>query len=135
LYDWNQHYKMSLFGYELLYDWNQHYKMSLFGYELFSLVITLLLLKCRTAIQALFHYLNLCLSVMLDSLSCSFTSMSFLTVLLFIGSLNFFLFGVFEGYFQCWRTSVSRIIHLRLQRKKMKSSLKNCQHEPYAYSQ
>jgi hypothetical protein len=29
LYDWNQHYKMSLFGYELLYDWNQHYKMSL----------------------------------------------------------------------------------------------------------
>jgi hypothetical protein len=33
---------------------------------------------CRTAIKALFLYFNLCLSVMLDSLSCSFTSISFL---------------------------------------------------------
>ena len=36
-------------------------------------------MKCRRAIKALFLYFNLCLSIMLDSLSCSFTSMSFLT--------------------------------------------------------
>jgi hypothetical protein len=35
--------------------------------------------KCRTAIKALFLYLNLGLSVMLDILSCSFTSIYFLT--------------------------------------------------------
>jgi len=35
--------------------------------------------KCKTAIKALFLYTNLCLSVKLDSLSCSFTSISFLT--------------------------------------------------------
>jgi hypothetical protein len=35
--------------------------------------------KCRTAIKALFLYFNLCLSVMLDSLSCSFTSIFFRT--------------------------------------------------------
>jgi hypothetical protein len=29
--------------------------------------------KCRTAIKSLFLYFNICLSVMLDSLSCSFT--------------------------------------------------------------
>ena len=34
-------------------------------------------MKCRTAIQSLFLYLN-CLGVMLNSLSCSFTSISFL---------------------------------------------------------
>ena len=33
----------------------------------------------RTAIKALFLYMNWCLSVMWDSLSCSFTSISFLT--------------------------------------------------------
>jgi len=35
--------------------------------------------KCRTAIKVLFSYFNLCPSVNLDSLSCSFTSISFLT--------------------------------------------------------
>ena len=35
-------------------------------------------LKCRTAIKALLLNFNLCRSVMLDSLSCSFTSISFL---------------------------------------------------------
>ena len=33
----------------------------------------------RTAIKALFFYFNLCQSEKLDSLSCSFTSKSFLT--------------------------------------------------------
>jgi hypothetical protein len=32
--------------------------------------------KCKTAINALFLYLNLYLNVMLNSLSCSFTSVS-----------------------------------------------------------
>jgi hypothetical protein len=31
-------------------------------------------LKCRTVIKALLLYFNLCLSVMLDNLSCPFTS-------------------------------------------------------------
>jgi len=35
--------------------------------------------KCRTAIKGLLLYFNLCLSLVLDSLSCSFTSISFLT--------------------------------------------------------
>jgi len=35
-------------------------------------------MKCRTAIKVLFLYLNLCPSVMLNSLSCLFTSISFL---------------------------------------------------------
>jgi hypothetical protein len=35
--------------------------------------------KCRTAIKMLFLYFNLCLSIMFDSLSSSFTSISFLT--------------------------------------------------------
>jgi hypothetical protein len=39
---------------------------------------TTVTLKCRTAIKALFLYFNLCPSVMLDSLSCSFTYISFL---------------------------------------------------------
>jgi len=34
--------------------------------------------KCRTARKALCLYFNVCLSVMLDSLSCSFTPMSFI---------------------------------------------------------
>jgi hypothetical protein len=34
--------------------------------------------ECGTAIKILFLYFNLCLSVMLDSMSCSFTSISFL---------------------------------------------------------
>jgi hypothetical protein len=32
--------------------------------------------KCRTVIQALFIYITLCLSVMFNNLSCSFTSIS-----------------------------------------------------------
>ena len=36
-------------------------------------------IKCRTAIKILFLYFNLCLSVKFDSLSCSFTSILFLT--------------------------------------------------------
>jgi len=43
---------------------------------------TIVAVRCRTAIKALFLYFNLCLSVMFDSLSCSFTSISFLTNLL-----------------------------------------------------
>ena len=35
--------------------------------------------KCKTAIKALFLYLNLCLNVMLNGLSCSFTFISYLT--------------------------------------------------------
>ena len=35
--------------------------------------------KCRTAIKALFLYFNSCLSVMFDSLSCSFIPISFLS--------------------------------------------------------
>jgi hypothetical protein len=34
--------------------------------------------KCRTAIKTCSLYFNVCLSVMLDSQSCSFTSISFL---------------------------------------------------------
>jgi len=37
------------------------------------------IVKFRTAIKALFLYINLCQSVKLDSLSCSFTSISLLT--------------------------------------------------------
>ena len=59
-------------------------------YELFSLLQTILWLKCRTAIKVLFLYFNLCLSVMLDSLSCSFTSMSFLN------NINTFVFISFR---------------------------------------
>ena len=36
--------------------------------------------KCRTAIQVLFLYFNLCLSIKMNSLSCSFTSKSFLLI-------------------------------------------------------
>ena len=36
-------------------------------------------MKCRTAIKVMFLYLILCPSVMLDSLSCSFTSTAILT--------------------------------------------------------
>ena len=35
--------------------------------------------KCRTAIKVMFLYINSCLSIMIDRLSCSFTSISFLT--------------------------------------------------------
>ena len=53
--------------------------------------------KCRTAIKTMFLYFNLCLSVMLDSFSCSFTSTSNLTSLQY----NFrfeLLFGcIFQG--------------------------------------
>ena len=35
--------------------------------------------KCRTAITVLFLYFNVCLSIKLDSLSCSFTFLSFHT--------------------------------------------------------
>ena len=47
-------------------------------YELCSLLKALLWLKYRTSIKGMFLYLNLRLSVMLDSLSCSFTSIAFL---------------------------------------------------------
>ena len=39
----------------------------------------IVIVNCRTAIKTLPLYLNLCLSVMLDILSCSFKSISFLT--------------------------------------------------------
>jgi hypothetical protein len=41
-----------------------------------------------TAIKVLFLYFNLCLSVILDSLSCSFTSISFLTNCSFINPIT-----------------------------------------------
>ena len=42
------------------------------------LIVTLLInVKCKTAINALLCYLNLCLNVVLDSLSCSFTSIPY----------------------------------------------------------
>ena len=47
-------------------------------YELCSLFKMRLWLKCRTAIKVLFLFLNLCLSVKLDSHSVSCTSISFL---------------------------------------------------------
>ena len=48
--------------------------------------------KYRTAIEVLFLYCNLCLSVMLDSLSSSFTSISLLTkwYLLYYSKSTFF---------------------------------------------
>jgi hypothetical protein len=46
--------------------------------------VTSVNVKYRTAIQALFLYFILCLSIMLDRLSCSFTSISFLTNLLWL---------------------------------------------------
>jgi len=36
-------------------------------------------MKCKTARKAMLLYLNLCLSVILDSLSCSYTPIYFLT--------------------------------------------------------
>jgi hypothetical protein len=47
---------------------------------MFIIKVGTVTLKCRTVIKALFLYFNLCLSIMLDSLSCSFTSISFLTI-------------------------------------------------------
>ena len=44
--------------------------------------------KCRTAIKVLFLYFNLCLSVMLNSLSCPFTSISVLTDYSYISPRN-----------------------------------------------
>ena len=40
--------------------------------------------ECSPAIKAMFLYFNLCLSVMLDCISCSFTSILFLANYLFI---------------------------------------------------
>ena len=47
--------------------------------------------KCRTAIKVLFLYRNLCLSVNFDSISCSFTSISFLTYLL---QINLYVYEI-----------------------------------------
>ena len=44
--------------------------------------------KCRTAIKALFLYLNVCLSVKLDRLSWSFTSIAFLFKCSIIREIN-----------------------------------------------
>ena len=53
-------------------------------YTFFSLSKTLLWLrKCRTAITPLFLYLNVCISVMLNSLWCPYTSISFFYYKLF----------------------------------------------------
>ena len=38
-----------------------------------------MIVKCRATLKVLFFYFNLCLSVKLDSLPCSFISISFLT--------------------------------------------------------
>jgi succinate dehydrogenase hydrophobic anchor subunit len=46
---------------------------------MFIIEDTTVTVKCRTAIKVMFLYFNLCLSVTLNSLSCSFTSISFLT--------------------------------------------------------
>ena len=58
--------------------------VNILGYEHNSLK-TLLWLKCRTAIlKVLFLYFNLCWSVKLDSLSCPFASISFLSKYIYI---------------------------------------------------
>jgi len=49
--------------------------------------------KCRIAIKVLSLFFNLCLSVTLDSLSCSFTSISFLTNWLTL--MNSFIIHIF----------------------------------------
>ena len=54
--------------------------------------------KCRTAKKWMFFYLNWCLSVMLNSLSCPFISISFLTNKL---SFVLFCFFVFFQEFDC----------------------------------
>jgi hypothetical protein len=58
-----------------------HYKefITLFQLKLGELQTPTVTVKCRMAIKVLFRYFNLCLSVMLDSLLCSFTSISFPT--------------------------------------------------------
>jgi hypothetical protein len=60
-------------------DWGMLDTEDLTVTEVCLILKTLLWLKCRTAIKELFLYFNLCLSVMLDSLLCSFTFISILT--------------------------------------------------------
>ena len=50
--------------------------------KLCQAVLYTVTVKCRTAIKTLFLYFNLYLSVMLDRLSCTFTSISFLYAVL-----------------------------------------------------
>ena len=67
-------------------------------------------MKCRTAIKVLFLYINLCLIVKLDSLSCSLTPISFLIYRLFWKfqhftkiDLNFNLFIKLKyKHYSCW---------------------------------
>jgi hypothetical protein len=76
---------------------------SFWGYELCCLFKTLLLLKCRTAIKVLFFNIYLSLCVMLDSLSSSLSSMSFLTncyanswiELIFVSNLDWRWYSLF----------------------------------------
>ena len=46
---------------------------------MFIVVDSIVTVKCRTAIQALFLFLKVCQSVMLDILSCAFAYISCLT--------------------------------------------------------
>ena len=52
--------------------------------------------KCRTAINWLFLYFNLCLSVKLDSFSCSFHPYSFLLMYL---PRHYFFFFIFVAHY------------------------------------
>ena len=51
-------------------------------------------MKCRTAIQVLFLYVNLCLSVKFESLVCQFPSISF--SLLYIFFTNCILYSIYQ---------------------------------------
>ena len=76
------------------------------GYEFCSLLKTILWLWNAT-IRTLFLYLNLCISVMLDSLSCIFTSVSFLTTINIVSRSCKYRLQMLEGQ---WQQSLN---HLR----------------------
>jgi hypothetical protein len=57
---------------------------------------------CRTAIKALFSCFNLCLSVMFDSRSCWFTSISFLTIVIYV------------ILYQAWHRYLYLILHVSI---------------------
>ena len=69
----------------------------MFVYAFWSLLKTLLWLW--NAINALFIYLNFWVSVMLDSLSCSFISIFFLTISLDNRNIHFFAISVVCIYY------------------------------------
>jgi hypothetical protein len=70
--------------------WSRIISVSMKGYNTW-LSKTQLWLKCKTEIKPLLLYFNVCLSIMLDSLSCSFTSMSFLTNALYLAVSDYIM--------------------------------------------